>query len=73
MKSEIPVAASIVGFATLVVVFYWYFMSRPKSMGVDDPYGLFHLALNRLPGEDASKAPKTEWLNMGYWKVKRYT
>lgn len=32
-----------------------------------DPYGLFHLTLNKLPGEDGD--PKTEWLNMGYWKV----
>ncbi|KAL0580388.1 hypothetical protein V5O48_001633 [Marasmius crinis-equi] len=34
-----------------------------------DPYDLFHLSLNRLPGEDDSAPPKTEWLNMGYWKV----
>ncbi|KAJ7169943.1 S-adenosyl-L-methionine-dependent methyltransferase [Mycena filopes] len=32
---------------------------------ITDPYGEFHLAFNKLPGEDA---PRTEWLNMGYWK-----
>lgn len=31
-----------------------------------DPYGEFHLGLNKLPGDDM---PRTEWLNMGYWKV----
>ena len=34
-----------------------------------DPYGLFHLSLNKLPGENPDTDPKTEWLNMGYWKV----
>jgi len=33
-----------------------------------DPYGLFHLTLNKLPGEDPLALPKTEWLNMGFWK-----
>lgn len=33
-----------------------------------DPYGLFHLSLNKV---DPSSPPKTEWLNMGYWKVSR--
>ncbi|KAL0951106.1 hypothetical protein HGRIS_007843 [Hohenbuehelia grisea] len=33
-----------------------------------DPYGLFHLALNKRPGEDPGLPPPTEWLNMGYWK-----
>lgn len=33
-----------------------------------DPYGTFHHSLNRLPGEDPDAPPKTEWLNMGYWK-----
>ncbi|KAJ7293638.1 S-adenosyl-L-methionine-dependent methyltransferase [Mycena rebaudengoi] len=32
-----------------------------------DPYGLFHLSLNELPTDTAG--PRTEWLNMGYWKV----
>ncbi|KAJ3787984.1 S-adenosyl-L-methionine-dependent methyltransferase [Lentinula aff. detonsa] len=34
----------------------------------NDPYGLFHLSLNKRPGEDENDSPKTEWLNMGYWK-----
>ncbi|TFK75482.1 S-adenosyl-L-methionine-dependent methyltransferase [Pluteus cervinus] len=32
-----------------------------------DPYGLFHLTLNRLPGESDAE-PRTEWMNMGYWE-----
>ncbi|KAF8168043.1 hypothetical protein B0H34DRAFT_792700 [Crassisporium funariophilum] len=39
--------------------------SRPAS---SDPYGLFHLALNKLPEDDPDSPPATEWLNMGYWK-----
>ena len=31
-----------------------------------DPYGSFHLSLNAT---QEGKAPSTEWLNMGYWKV----
>lgn len=38
------------------------------SLGATDPYGLFHLSLNKLPHEDANTPPRTEWLNMGYWK-----
>lgn len=34
-----------------------------------DPYGLFHLTLNNLPGDDPEKPPQTEWLNMGFWQV----
>lgn len=37
---------------------------EPDSM----PYGLFHLALNKLHWENEEEPPKTEWLNMGYWK-----
>jgi len=33
-----------------------------------DPYGLFHLSLNKLPGEDPNIPPETEWLNMGFWR-----
>lgn len=33
-----------------------------------DPYDLFHLTLNKRPG-DQSTIPSTEWLNVGYWKV----
>ncbi|KAJ7038134.1 S-adenosyl-L-methionine-dependent methyltransferase [Mycena alexandri] len=44
-----------------LIAVYW--MAKRSSA---DPYGDFHLALNKLPGEDT---PRTEWLNMGYWKV----
>ncbi|KAF8807460.1 S-adenosyl-L-methionine-dependent methyltransferase [Phlegmacium glaucopus] len=37
----------------------------------NDPYGLFHLSLNKLPFEDPNSLPATEWLNMGYWKDAR--
>jgi len=40
-----------------------YWLTRTK-----DPYGLFHLSLNKLPGEAPGMPPKTEWLNMGFWK-----
>lgn len=40
-----------------------------KSL-TSDPYGTFHLGLNKLPSDEADdRPPKTEWLNMGYWKV----
>jgi len=29
---------------------------------------MFHLDLNKLPGDGHGMAPKSEWLNMGYWK-----
>ncbi|KAG6812486.1 hypothetical protein H0H92_002593 [Tricholoma furcatifolium] len=37
----------------------------------NDPYGLFHLSFNQV-GPDTHSPPKTEWLNMGYWKVTLY-
>ena len=40
------------------------FRQKPKP---SDPYGDFHLVLNRT-GADVS-SHSTEWLNMGYWKV----
>ena len=39
------------------------------KMRSTDPYGLFHLTLNKLPSESPNSPPLTEWLNMGYWKV----
>lgn len=41
------------------------------KMNTSDPYGTFHLALNVRPEDESKgqKVPKTEWLNMGYWKV----
>jgi len=44
-------------------------LSPPKSvskMSTTDPYGLFHLELNKE--YKSHDQPKTEWLNMGYWK-----
>jgi hypothetical protein len=35
-----------------------------------DPYGLFHLSLNKIPEDSPDNPPETEWLNMGYWKVR---
>ncbi|THV04886.1 S-adenosyl-L-methionine-dependent methyltransferase [Dendrothele bispora CBS 962.96] len=39
--------------------------SRNKT---SDPYDLFHLSLNKLPDEGPDTPPKTEWLNMGFWR-----
>ncbi|KAF5374900.1 hypothetical protein D9758_000224 [Tetrapyrgos nigripes] len=47
-----------------VMVTFWLLWPRKSS----DPYGLFHLSLNRLPNDDPRELPKTEWLNMGFWK-----
>ncbi|KAJ7487666.1 S-adenosyl-L-methionine-dependent methyltransferase [Mycena galericulata] len=47
----------------LFIIVLW--MARRSSA---DPYGEFHLSLNRLPGDQPGAAPRTEWLNMGYWK-----
>ncbi|KAJ7254048.1 S-adenosyl-L-methionine-dependent methyltransferase [Mycena haematopus] len=46
---------------SLIILVYWIV----KGLSAD-PYGEFHLGLNKLPGDDV---PRTEWLNMGYWKV----
>lgn len=35
-----------------------------------DPYGSFHIAFNITDPEQGDHPP-TEWLNMGYWKVRR--
>ncbi|KAF5377499.1 hypothetical protein D9615_005348 [Tricholomella constricta] len=48
-------------FVGMVSVIYWF-------KAASDPYGLFHLALNKLPGDDDNVPPKTEWLNMGFWQ-----
>ncbi|KAF7347779.1 Snare domain containing protein [Mycena venus] len=47
-------------FALILAVFWMARRKRPSSSA--DPYGEFHLAFNRRPGEDV---PRTEWLNMG--------
>lgn len=50
----------------IVTVLAWLALVYMKA---GDPYGLFHLSLNILPGGSETDEPKTEWLNMGYWKV----
>ena len=49
---------------TIGMIFLIFFF-----IGISDPYGMFHIALNIRPGDDPTTAPETEWLNMGYWKV----
>lgn len=53
------------------LIFLFRFTRRTQDQNERLPleYGLFHLALNRQPGEPQDKPPSTEWLNMGYWKV----
>ncbi|KAF9056226.1 S-adenosyl-L-methionine-dependent methyltransferase [Panaeolus papilionaceus] len=46
---------------TLAVAAFWF------SIRKSDPYGLFHLELNKLPSDDPHSPPPTEWLNMGLW------
>ncbi|KIK71064.1 hypothetical protein GYMLUDRAFT_254342 [Collybiopsis luxurians FD-317 M1] len=52
----------------LIVSVAAYWLYHRVKLSSSDPYGLFHLSLNKLPGEDESSPPKTEWLNMGYWR-----
>lgn len=47
-------------------VIYMYLAGRAS-----DPYGTFHISFNQVPGSPDS--PRTEWLNMGFWKVQRTT
>ncbi|KAF9460840.1 S-adenosyl-L-methionine-dependent methyltransferase [Collybia nuda] len=56
-------------YTSILIISGALWISYRLSMGSSsDPYGLFHLALNRLPGQDPTKPPLTEWLNMGFWK-----
>lgn len=54
--------ALVTGIFVLIILLATY-------MKPSDPYGLFHLSLNKLPGESSDTDPRTEWLNMGYWRV----
>lgn len=45
------------------------FAIQSRRTSVKDPYGSFHLGLNADGSPDDK--PSTEWLNMGYWKVRR--
>jgi len=49
-------------FAAVFALVLVFWMAKRFSV---DPYGEFHLGLNKLPTDDV---PRTEWLNMGYWK-----
>lgn len=61
---EVMLTLYIAIFVTLSVL---YHISRRS----DDPYGAFHLSFNRVPG--SPDLPRTEWLNMGFWKVPQCT
>ncbi|KAF9569629.1 hypothetical protein CPC08DRAFT_2626 [Agrocybe pediades] len=50
------------------IIFLSIILFKLASTPPADPYGLFHLSLNRLPGQNPDESPDTEWLNMGYWK-----
>jgi len=56
-------------YVALVTAIFVLIISLAIYMKPSDPYGLFHLSLNKLPGESPDTDPRTEWLNMGYWKV----
>ena len=53
---------SILAFIIFAVL-YTYFSRRTS-----DPYGTFHIPFNKVPG--GPDPPQTEWLNMGFWKVR---
>ena len=61
-----PLADHIMAVSTALLV---VLISLAIYLKPTDPYGLFHLSLNKLPGQSPDTDPKTEWLNMGYWKV----
>lgn len=65
LQPSVVLTAFVLLLTPLVLV--WYKVET--HTGHSDPYGLFHLTLNRLPSQDPSSPPETEWLNMGYWKV----
>jgi len=65
---EKPIAISIaLTFFVPAVIIGCFAIAFRSYLKAQDPYGLFHLSLNQLPGENSHR-PKTEWLNMGYWK-----
>jgi len=68
-SSGIQLEVTITCLSIIATAGYIWYRYKPKTMKTksSDPYGLFHLALNKPPGELES-APKTEWLNMGYWR-----
>ncbi|KAJ3500401.1 hypothetical protein NLJ89_g9811 [Agrocybe chaxingu] len=56
----------LLGITFLCILLGFTMWSRARFQ---DPYGLFHLTLNKSPSGDPDAPPSTEWLNMGYWKV----
>jgi hypothetical protein len=63
-KCGAPVLAMLTLYIAIIVILsVLYYISRRSS----DPYGTFHLSFNRVPGNP--DPPRTEWLNMGLWKV----
>jgi hypothetical protein len=50
-------------FAAVFALIFVFWIAKRSSA---DPYGEFHLSFNKLPNDNV---PRTEWLNMGYWKV----
>ncbi|KAJ4000992.1 S-adenosyl-L-methionine-dependent methyltransferase [Lentinula boryana] len=60
---------AVVCILVMTVSLLWRLYHPHHENRDNDPYGLFHLSLNKRPGEDENDLPKTEWLNMGYWKV----
>ncbi|KAH9486879.1 Erythromycin 3''-O-methyltransferase [Psilocybe cubensis] len=54
--------------ASGVLLFIALLVLSSTRMRSNDPYGLFHLTLNKAPSQDPNLPPATEWLNMGYWK-----
>ncbi|KAJ7706113.1 S-adenosyl-L-methionine-dependent methyltransferase [Mycena rosella] len=56
---------NLVLFAVVVTLVLFFWIAKRQSA---DPYGEFHLAFNKLPTDKVEAAPRTEWLNMGYWK-----
>jgi hypothetical protein len=61
---EIAVGAAIAIFASLLV----YVWQTERHSSTREPYGEFHTSLNKSQKPDTGH---TEWLNMGYWKVRR--
>ncbi|KAJ7110152.1 S-adenosyl-L-methionine-dependent methyltransferase [Mycena epipterygia] len=56
---------NVVLFAAVLVLILIFWIAKRSSA---DPYGEFHLSLNQLPTDAPGAGPRTEWLNMGYWK-----
>jgi hypothetical protein len=58
---------NIIIWSTLLAMFFIVavYLIHPKLC---DPYGMFHIELN-ASGSSKDQHERTEWLNMGYWRV----